>query len=218
MKSRMKWSFTDVLTTLIALSPAIGALLLYDRLPAMMASHFSFDNTADRYMGKTGAIVMLVLMGLIPLLFRLARYMDPNRANYEKFSKAYEVTRAGLAVVLAVAGWGMLLYSLNILLQMNTIICGLVGLMLLMLGNYLTQVQPNYTFGIRTPWTLSNPEVWRKTHRFGGPMMMLGGASGLVAAWVDGVAGTVIFLTGLAISVVAPILYSFLLYRKLNQK
>ncbi|MGG1615654.1 SdpI family protein [Paenibacillus sp. NRS-1782] len=218
MKSRMKWSFTDVLTTLISLSPAIGALLLYDRLPAMMASHFSFDNTADRYMGKTGAIVMLVLMGLIPLLFRLARYMDPNRANYEKFSKAYEVTRAGLAVVLAVAGWGMLLYSLNILLQMNTIICGLVGLMLLMLGNYLTQVQPNYTFGIRTPWTLSNPEVWRKTHRFGGPMMMLGGASGLVAAWVDGMAGTIIFLTGLAISVVAPILYSFLLYRKLNQK
>jgi hypothetical protein len=39
-----------------------------------------------------------------------------------------------------------------------------------------------------------------------------------VAAWVGGVAGTVIFLTGLVISVVAPILYSFLLHRKLNQQ
>jgi uncharacterized membrane protein len=218
MKFRVSWSFTDVLTTLIALSPAIGALLMYDRLPETIASHFSFNNTPDRYMGKNGAIVMLVLIGLIPLLIRLARYMDPNRANYQKFPKAYEVTRTGISVVLAVAGWGMLLYSLNISFQMNTIICGLIGLMLLVLGNYLTQVQPNYTFGIRTPWTLSNPEVWRKTHRFGGPMMMLGGASGLVAAWVGGVAGTVIFLTGLAISVVAPILYSFLLHRKLNQK
>ncbi|MGW8960024.1 SdpI family protein [Paenibacillus sp. NPDC055715] len=218
MKSRMKWNFMDVLTTLIALSPAIGALLLYDRLPVMMASHFSFDNTADRYMGKTGAIFMLVLMGLVPLLLRLVRYLDPNRANFEKFSKAYEVTRASLAVVFAVAGWGMLMYNLNTLLQMNTIVLGAIGLMMLVLGNYLTQVQPNYTFGIRTPWTLSNPEVWRKTHRFGGPMMMLGGASGLVAAWVDGVAGTAIFLTGLVISVVAPILYSFLLHRKLTQK
>ncbi|MBJ8190850.1 SdpI family protein [Bacillus cereus] len=217
MKFRIHWSFTDVLTTLIALSPAIGAILMYDRLPNVLASHFGFDNTADGYMSKSGSIIMLVLLGLVPLVIRLARYTDPNRANYEKFSKAYEVTRAGISLVLAVAGWGMLLYNLNIRLQMNTIILGVIGLLLLLMGNYMTQVQPNYTFGIRTPWTLSNPEVWRKTHRFGGPMMMLGGASGLVAAWVDGVAGTVIFLSMLIISVISPILYSLLLYRKLNQ-
>ncbi|KAF6626396.1 SdpI family protein [Paenibacillus polymyxa] len=217
MKLRTPWSLTDVLTTLIALSPAIGALLLYNRLPDVLASHFSIDNTADGYMSKSGSIIMLVLLGLVPLVIRLARYMDPNRANYEKFSKAYEVTRIGTSLVLAIAGWGMLLYNLNIRLQMNTIILGIIGLLLMVMGNFLTQVQPNYTFGIRTPWTLSNPEVWRKTHRFGGPMMMLGGASGLVAAWVDGVAGTVIFLTGLVISVISPVLYSLLLYRKLNQ-
>jgi len=217
MKLRTPWSLTDVLTTLIALSPAIGALLLYNRLPDVLASHFSFDNTADGYMSKSGSIIMLVLLGLVPLVIRLARHMDPNRANYEKFSKAYEVTRIGTSLILAIAGWGMLLYNLNIRLQMNTIILGIIGLLLMVMGNFLTQVQPNYTFGIRTPWTLSNPEVWRKTHRFGGPMMMLGGASGLVAAWVDGVAGTVIFLTGLVISVISPVLYSLLLYRKLNQ-
>lgn len=218
MKSPAKWSFMDVLTTLIALSPALGALLLYNRLPDSMATHFNIDNMVDRQMGKHAAILMLVLLGLIPLLMRLVRYMDPYKANYEKFSKAYEVMRTCFAVILAIAAWGMLLYNLNIRLQMNTIICGGIGLMLLVLGNYLTQVQPNYTFGIRTPWTLSNPEVWRKTHRFGGPMMMLGGASGLIAAWVDGAAGTIIFLTGLIISVVAPILYSFLLHRKYNHQ
>ncbi|WP_025715559.1 SdpI family protein [Paenibacillus sp. 1-18] len=217
MKFRLHWSFTEVLTTLIALSPAIGALLLYDRLPAVMASHFSFNNTADGYMSKNGSILMMVLLGLVPLLLRLSRYMDPNRVNFEKFAKAYEVTRVGTSLIIAIAGWGMLLYNLNYRLQMTAIIYGVLGLLLLVLGNYMTQVQPNFTFGIRTPWTLSNPEVWRKTHRFAGPMMMLGGASGLVAAWVDGVAGTVIFLAGLGISVVAPILYSFLLHRKLNQ-
>lgn len=218
MKFRIPWSLSDVLMTLIALSPAIGALLLYDRLPDVLASHFSFDNTANGYMSKNGSILLLVLLGLVPLLLRLVRYMDPNRANYEKFSKAYEVTRVGTSLILAVAGWGMLLYNLNLRLQMNTIICGVIGMLLLVLGNYITQVQPNYTFGIRTPWTLSNPEVWRKTHRFGGPMMMLGGASGLVGAWVDGVAGAVIFIIGLVISVVPPVLYSYLLHRKLNHQ
>ncbi|MDP1510116.1 SdpI family protein [Paenibacillus sp. CMAA1739] len=217
MKLRTPWSLMDLLTTLIALSPAIGAILLYDQLPNVLASHFTFNNTADRYMSKSGAMIMLVLLGLVPLVIRLARHMDPNRANYEKFSKAYEVTRAGVSVVLAVAGWGMLLYNLNIQVQMNAIILGLIGLMLMVMGNYMTQVQPNYTFGIRTPWTLSNPEVWRKTHRFGGPMMMLGGASALVAAWIGGMAGIVIFLTVLIISVISPVLYSFLLYRKLNK-
>ncbi len=217
MKLRTPWSLMDLLTTLIALSPAIGAILLYDQLPNVLASHFTFNNTADRYMSKSGAMIMLVLLGLVPLVIRLARHMDPNRANYEKFSKAYEVTRVGVSVVLAVAGWGMLLYNLKIQVQMNAIILGLIGLMLMVMGNYMTQVQPNYTFGIRTPWTLSNPEVWRKTHRFGGPMMMLGGASALVAAWVGGMAGVVIFLTVLIISVISPVLYSFLLYRKLNK-
>ncbi|KEO78137.1 SdpI family protein [Paenibacillus polymyxa] len=217
MKFRTPWSLTDVLTTLIALSPAIGAILLYDRLPNVLVSHINFNNTADGYTSKSGSIIMLVLLGLVPLVIRLARHMDPNRANFEKFAKAYEVTRVGTSLILAIAGWGMLLYNLNIRLQMNAIILGLIGLMLMVMGNYMTQVQPNYTFGIRTPWTLSNPEVWRKTHRFGGPMMMLGGASALVAAWVDGVAGTVIFLTGLIISVISPVLYSYLLYRKLNK-
>lgn len=218
MKSPAKWSFMDVLTTLIALSPALGALLLYNRLPDSMATHFNINNVVDRQMGKNAAILMLVLLGLIPLLIRLARYMDPKKANYQKFSKAYEVMRTCFAVILAIAAWGMLLYNLNIRLQMNTIICGVIGMLLLVLGNYITQVQPNYTFGIRTPWTLSNPEVWRKTHRFGGPMMMLGGASGLVGAWVDGVAGAVIFIIGLVISVVVPVLYSYLLHRKLNHQ
>ncbi|MHB0863279.1 SdpI family protein [Paenibacillus sp. SEL3] len=217
MKFRTPWSLTDVLTTLIALSPAIGAILLYDRLPNVLVSHINFNNTADGYTSKSGSIIMLVLLGLVPLVIRLARHMDPNRANYEKFSKAYEVTRVGTSLILAIAGWGMLLYNLNIRLQMNAIILGLIGLMLMVMGNYMTQVQPNYTFGIRTPWTLSNPEVWRKTHRFGGPMMMLGGASALVAAWIGGMAGVVIFLTVLIISVISPVLYSYLLYRKLSK-
>lgn len=48
-------------------------------------------------------------------------------------------------------------------------------------------------------------------------MMMLGGASALVAAWIGGMAGVVIFLTVLIISVISPVLYSYLLYRKLSK-
>ena len=34
----------------------------------------------------------------------------------------------------------------------------------------------NGSFGVRTPWSLSNDEVWRKSQRFGGYAMIAAGA------------------------------------------
>ena len=50
------------------------------------------------------------------------------------------------------------------------------GLLLffVVLGNYLGNLRPNYFIGIRTPWTLENPETWRATHRVGGRLMFFG--------------------------------------------
>jgi uncharacterized membrane protein len=42
------------------------------------------------------------------------------------------------------------------------------------LGNYLGNLRPNYFVGIRTPWTLENPQTWRATHRLGGHLMFFG--------------------------------------------
>lgn len=41
-------------------------------------------------------------------------------------------------------------------------------------GNYLGNLRPNYFAGIRTPWTLENPETWRATHRLGGRLIFFG--------------------------------------------
>ena len=49
----------------------------------------------------------------------------------------------------------------------------LVGLLFIVIGNYLPQCKPNYFVGIKTPWTLSNEEVWRKTHRFSGKVFVV---------------------------------------------
>ena len=41
------------------------------------------------------------------------------------------------------------------------------------------RVRPNFFVGIRTPWTLSDDQVWRRTHRVSGRLLFAGG---LVAA------------------------------------
>ena len=49
------------------------------------------------------------------------------------------------------------------------------GVLLMGIGNYLGKAQRNAVFGLRTPWTLADPTVWDRTHRFTGVGMVLGG-------------------------------------------
>jgi uncharacterized membrane protein len=42
------------------------------------------------------------------------------------------------------------------------------GILLMVMGNYLGKVRSNFSFGIRTPWTLSSEKSWNRSHRLGG--------------------------------------------------
>lgn len=43
-----------------------------------------------------------------------------------------------------------------------------MGVVMIVIGNYLPKTHRNYIIGIRLPWTLENDENWRKTHRLAG--------------------------------------------------
>ena len=72
----------------------------------------------------------------------------------------------------------------------------------------------NDSFGLRTPWSFSNDEVWRKAQRFGGRAMIVAGALTLIGGVVlptDLVmpAMVAILLVAAAVSIVA----TYVLYR-----
>jgi len=89
-----------------------------------------------------------------------------------------------------------------------------VGLLFAFLGNYLTRIEPNWFIGIRTPWTLSSDAVWRKTHRTGGWLFVIGGiviAAGAFAprgAFVPLFVATVIAVAGV------PVVQSYVLWKR----
>lgn len=88
-----------------------------------------------------------------------------------------------------------------------------MGLLFIIVGNYLPKARQNYTIGIKIPWTLANEENWNRTHRLAGYMWMICGAliiviclTGFVQAkWMIG-----IFL----IMILVPCIYSFWLHAK----
>ena len=91
-----------------------------------------------------------------------------------------------------------------------------MGLLLAAIGNYLPKCQPNYTVGIRLPWTLADEANWRKTHRLAGPVWVIGGLVIAVLAFTPWRALDLLVLIPM---VLIPALYSFFLYRrKKNEK
>ncbi len=89
-----------------------------------------------------------------------------------------------------------------------------MGLMFIVLGNYLPKTGQNHTVGIRVPWTLADEENWNATHRFGGRVWVAGGFITMIGSFLPGTLGHRIVPAALLVVALAPILYSYLYYRR----
>ena len=88
-----------------------------------------------------------------------------------------------------------------------------MGLLFIIVGNYLPKSRQNYTVGIRVPWTLADEENWNRTHRMAGFLWVLCGILLLVCALCR-VRNPVLIFGLLFVITIIPIVYSYLLYKK----
>ncbi|MEL7298668.1 MAG: SdpI family protein, partial [Pseudomonadota bacterium] len=89
-----------------------------------------------------------------------------------------------------------------------------VGLLFVVLGNYMGKLRKNFFIGIRTPWTLASDEVWARTHRLGGYLFVAAGIGLMLSAFI-GMNAWLITTLALGAGLI-PVAYSFLLYRKIE--
>ncbi len=90
-----------------------------------------------------------------------------------------------------------------------------VGILLMVLGNLMGKITRNHIVGIRTPWTLSSEEVWFRTHRLGGVLLVLAGLALTINALLDG--GLVFAVSLVIAAAVVPAAYSYVLARRLRE-
>jgi uncharacterized membrane protein len=68
--------------------------------------------------------------------------------------------------------------------DMNRTITNAMLILFMILGNFMGNLRPNYFAGIRTPWTLDDPEIWRATHRIGARILFYGCLALLLTQWL----------------------------------
>jgi uncharacterized membrane protein len=152
-------------------------------LPNPSPVHWDAYGRADGFGSPLMAALLLpaVLTG-VALLAPLLPRLDPRAEAYAAFRPTYELFLNATAAFLLAVHVLSLGAALGLPVDMTRPIGVGLGLLFAVLGNEMGRVQPNYFVGIRTPWTLADPEVWRRTHRVGGRAMVGAGVAGALLA------------------------------------
>lgn len=196
----------------------VGTALVYPSLPDPMPTHWNAAGRPDDFMSRpVGAFLMpLTALGIYLLMLVLPR-IDPRRANVARFGDTYRLIRILLPLVF-VYFHGVVLYSVlrnQMLLETRFFLAGL-GLLFVILGNYMPRFRSNWFVGIRTPWTLSDDQVWRDTHRLAGRLWVLAGLIIVLGGLVSAAWSLVVFIVVIALAAGVPVVYSYLRYRQLH--
>lgn len=86
------------------------------------------------------------------------------------------------------------------------------------LGNYFKVIKQNYFLGIKTPWTLESEEVWKLTHILAGKLWIVGGLLIVIFSLViPEDINFYLFITITAMITIVPIVYSYLIFKKLKK-
>ncbi len=187
----------------------------YPQLPETVPVHWNTQGQADNYMDKPwGALILpLISSGVLLLLFILPS-LSPKGFRLDSARRAYGIV---VSVIMAFMLGVMVLsfeHALGKIESFDVWIFAGLGLLFLILGNYLGKFPKNFWVGIRTPWTLASDEVWFKTHRFGGRTFMAGGLLVMAGAF----AGIGLeYLMGIVLAAaLSPVVYSLVIYKRMH--
>jgi uncharacterized membrane protein len=190
-------------------------VIAFPKLPQEVPIHWSFTGEANGYSSKLGA--MFTQIGIMTILYVSVAFLpkiDPRKANYPLFSKGYQIIYNSLLTIFFVLNVITILIGLGYDIPMATMSTLIIGAIFIILGNFMQQVRSNFFIGIRTPWTLSNDEVWKKTHRFGGKIFFGGGVIMIFATFLPSVWKETVLIIVIVATVVAPYAYSYWQFKK----
>lgn len=189
----------------------LGTCMVYPFLPDFIPIQFNAEWIPVQYTGKWAILLLglipaaiLFLMRLLPQIFEIKR----------KRNKRNSLRMQTVIIIFPVAAvWMCVVAAMDATFPLSNIAPVILGLLFIVTGNYLPTTNRNYWIGIRTPWTLLDTKVWRKTNRLGGYLVSLLGLILMISSllWDS---YFIIFFVAIFIIVVILMLYSYQIYRK----
>jgi len=217
MSNPIKPSFkSEWLSVLFIVIGFASAFYFYANFPEQVATHWNIRGEVDGYSSSFIAAFMLPILSLFMyLIFLFLPYFDPKREQYANFPEIYhrikDVILGFLIILFLLTGFNGLGYRIDIGFWVPL----MIGLLFIFLGLMMKKLSPNWFVGIRTPWTMTSEEVWKKTHAASAWVFAASGLLMMATVLVEPAIKIVLFVVSISLLVFVLPIYSYFL---LNQE
>ena len=207
---------TTIVSLLLIVAATLAGVLLWDKFPAQMASHWDANDQVNGYMSRFWGVFLMPIVSLGMLaLFLFIPNIDPLKANIAQFRGTFNVFIAFLT------GFMLCIHVLTLLWNLGYTNVGIgksmmpaMGLLFIIIGSMLRKAKRNFFIGIRTPWTLSSDTVWDKTHQLGAVLFMASGVLAFIGGLIGGLTAFWMLFVPLIGSTIFLLIYSYVLYQR----
>lgn len=202
---------------LIILIPFIYLAFIWNVLPEQVPIHWNANGEIDGWGSKaTLLIIPFILPVLNYVILSLVPKIDPKQ-KIEATSKKFYNIKLLLTLFMSILALFILYSSKSQSFTNPNIIIMLIGLLYVILGNYMKTIKTNYFIGIRTPWTLENDIVWKKTHKLAGKYWFIGGLLVILLGFIlEPKPNMVSFIIITTIITIIPVVYSYVIFKQLK--
>lgn len=207
-----------VITSVVCLLPMIFSAVVYAKLPEQIAVQWNnaggVSNSLPKGIAAFGLPILFLVINLV--LTKMRKVGDPANESQSKATANWNIfvwTAPALSVILVPV---TLLIAMGAKIPIAMIGSLIVGLILIVTGNYLPKSRQNSFMGIKLPWTRNDEDNWNKTHRLAGYVYVASGVILIVASFLLKTSMLYFPIYGvvIAILVLFPVIYSYSLSRK----
>ena len=203
---------TIIISSIVTILPMLAGFILWNKLPEKLPTHWNFEGVIDGWSSKPFAVICIPLIMLgFHLICTVATSVDPKNKNFN--TRIFGLVLWICPILSVLCSAATYAAALGFDVKVEFIIPLFMGVLFLIIGNYLPKCKQNYTIGIKIPWTLNDEENWNKTHRLAGFIWTLGSIVIIVGAFFKEAVVYTTFIP-IAVMVIVPIIYSYIYYRK----
>lgn len=212
MKYVLKQTWFSLLIIGVAMITWLIALpFLPSSIPMQYNDSGNVNWSANRFIAF---IISIVIMLFCYIVTNIKLYKEKDQNKFSNMKSLNMVINPLVQAFLYFIFLIIIFNALGVSISANFVIPILVGLLLILIGNYLPKVPKNNSLGIRNKWTKANEFVWKKTHRFTALIYILVGLFLFILGLLH-VINSFITIILVLILVLFPLLYSRYIYQKL---
>lgn len=200
---------------LIAIGFAV-VFVFWDKIPDQIPVHYNASGVATKFNSKFREVFFAPVGDLAMFFFFIALPFVAPGYRREPYTLGFAIFATITIASNLFTFTTFWMRHVGIISSDSEIIVYLIPITVMVSGNFMGKLRPNYYFGIRTPWALNNEEVWNRTHRFTGYLWFVCSLFVLVTAIVSHAIFEVVFPYYFLIIFAIPIIYSYYIHRKLK--